>query len=144
MIDGLMLAVALLGAPAGLPLVEPPRPAAALTPATLTFEVPDQPGAPSRRSGRFAATEQSRPVWRAAAFSPPQATTAKRFTKTDRVIAIAAGVAGGWLAGGAIGYYSTANYDNPNDDTSGLKGMIIGAPIGAAVGGILGYWLTNR
>ena len=144
MIDGLMLAVALLGAPAGLPLVEPPRPAAALTPATLTFEVPDQPGATSRRSGRFAATEQSRQVWRAAAFSAPQATTAKRFTKTDRVIAITAGVVGGWLGGGAIGYYATQDRENDDDGTSGLKGVMIGAPIGAAVGGILGYWLTKN
>ena len=142
MIDGMVLGLAVLVTSAGTSPVEPSRHRAA--PAAFTFELPQERGSTSRSSGRFRVDEQSRPVWRAAAFGPAQATSTKRFTKTDRVIAVAAGVAAGWFGGAAIGYYSTANYDNPNDDTSGLKGMIIGAPIGAAVGGILGYWLTNR
>lgn len=72
-----------------------------------------------------------------------QATKTKKFSPTDRVIAVAAGVAVGWVVGGAIGFKATST-SNPYDDTSGLKGVMIGAPIGGAAGGILGYWLTNR
>jgi len=47
-----------------------------------------------------------------------------------------------WVVGGAIGYKLTQT-SNPDDDTSGLKGVIIGAPIGAAVGACFGYRLTK-
>jgi hypothetical protein len=141
MIDGIVLSVALQAASGGALTPAPPRQVA--TPTTFAFERPLTHAA-SADPIPIVQHEQASPIWQASRFSPTQAATAKRFTKTDRVIAIAVGVAGGWLAGGAIGYYSTANVDNPDDDTSGLKGMIIGAPIGAAVGGILGYWLTSR
>ena len=141
MIDGIVLSVALLASSGGAWTPAPPRQVA--TPTTFTFARP-LPRAASADPIPPTRHQQPRPIWQASRFSRTQAAPAKRFTKTDRVIAVAVGVAGGWLAGGAIGYYSTANFDNPDDDTSGLKGLIIGAPIGAAVGGILGYWLTNR
>ena len=31
----------------------------------------------------------------------------------------------------------------PDDDTSGLRGMMIGAPIGAVIGAVVGYRLTK-
>ena len=83
------------------------------------------------------------PRWKRDATPRAQPTRAKKFSPTDRVIAVAAGVAVGWIIGGAIGFKATST-SNPYDDTSGLKGVMIGAPIGGAAGGILGYWLTNR
>ena len=90
------------------------------------------------------ADEQLRPVWRRGTLPPVQSKPGKRFSPTDRVIAVAAGVAVGWVAGGAIGYKLTDNPDNPDDDTSGLRGVIVGAPLGAAVGAILGWRLTDK
>jgi hypothetical protein len=141
MIDGIVLGVAMLAASTSGSAALADRHAA--VPVGFTVER-SASTVPLRNPAHPRLDEQSRPIWRAATFSSSQASAPKRFTKTDRVIAVVAGIAGGWLAGGAIGYYSTANWDNPDDDTSGLKGMIIGAPIGGAVGGILGYWLTNR
>ena len=141
MIDGIVLSVALLASSAG-GAITPVSPRPAAPPSAFTFDVLPA-AAPSNRI-TFARHHAARSIWRGATSTSLQASAPKRFTKTDRVIAVVAGVAGGWLAGGAIGYYATANRDNPDDDTSGLKGMIIGAPIGAAVGGILGYWLTKN
>ena len=73
----------------------------------------------------------------------PLAKRVSRHSKMDRVIAVAAGVSLGWIGGASLGYMSTDNPDNPDDDTSGLKGMIIGAPIGAVAGAIAGFWLTK-
>ncbi len=42
-----------------------------------------------------------------------------------------------------VGWKATDNPFNPNDDTSGRRGVIIGAPIGAAVGAALGFVLTR-
>jgi hypothetical protein len=49
------------------------------------------------------------------------------------------------------GYHAAAerqphggNRDTCDDGTSGLTGIVIGAPIGAAVGAILGYQLTKQ
>ena len=87
--------------------------------------------------------EQSRPVWRRTSWQAAQATAPKRFNKTDQIIAVVAGVCSGWVAGGAIGFYATSDRDNPDDDTSGLRGMMIGAPIGAVIGAVVGYRLTK-
>ena len=142
MIDGIVLSLALLASTTGGGTT-PASPRQTVPPTVFTFALPPGTAAPSHVI-KAARHHEARPSWHAATSSSSQASAPKRFTKTDRVIAVVAGVAGGWLAGGAIGYYSTANWDNPNDDTSGLKGMIIGAPIGGAVGGILGYWLTKN
>lgn len=85
----------------------------------------------------------ARPVWKRASYQAAQPSTRKRFNRTDRIIAVAAGVCVGWIAGGVVGYKLTDNPGNPDDDTSGLRGVIIGAPIGAAIGAILGYRLTK-
>ena len=141
MIDGLVLGVAMLALTG---VVSPAVPAApgTLARAAYTFELPESTSLSDVATQRRR-NDPMRPIWHAATYAS-QASAKKRFGKTDRVIAVVAGVAGGWMAGAAIGYYATADWDNPNDDTSGLKGMLIGAPIGAAAGGILGYWLTNR
>ena len=73
-----------------------------------------------------------------ASFSP-----AKRHSKMDRIIAVAAGTSLGFVLGGTIGGHLTENRDNPDDDTSPLRGIMIGAPIGAVLGGLTGYWLTR-
>jgi hypothetical protein len=73
---------------------------------------------------------------------PTRATPVKRFSKVDRIIAVVAGTCIGWVAGGAIGWAATASSD-PDDDVSGLRGVIIGAPIGAAAGAIIGFRLTK-
>ncbi len=115
---GFVLGVAILVSSSGLPRpVDTARPM--LVPATFTFRLPDV--APTLRK------------------SPAQ----KRYTKTDKVIAIAAGAVGGFLTGGYIGAAITQNRDNPDDDTSVLKGVMIGAPVGAVVGAIIGHKLTK-
>lgn len=69
-----------------------------------------------------------------------QATNAKRSTRTGKVIAVVAGAFGGWMAGGAVGYMAASK---PHDDVSGLRGVVISAPIGAAVGAVIGYRLMK-
>jgi hypothetical protein len=142
MLNGVILGVALMVSSTGVPAASPAAPGA-LVPARFAFTL-RQAGAMQQASPRPILDEQSRDVWRSASFQPAQAKPAKRFSKSDRIIATIAGGVGGWFGGAMIGYYSTANFDNPDDDTSGLKGVMIGAPIGGAVGAILGYWLTNR
>ena len=66
-----------------------------------------------------------------------------RFSKVERAIAIGAGSVVGFYAGALVGWKATDNPSNPNDDTSGLRGVVIGAPVGAVVGGILGYVFTR-
>ena len=123
---GILLGVALMVSPAGVsPAIEPSRP-------IVNFNIPYQPVEPPRPS-----------AWNRAAAPRMRAGLAKKFSPTERVIAVAAGVCVGWVLGGAIGY-KIAEPSNPYDDTSGLKGVMIGAPIGGALGGIFGYWATNR
>ncbi len=112
---------------------------ATLVPTAFTFDLPVS-AAPSRNSPHRLLNEQSRPVWRRASLPAAQGTTARRFTKKARVIAVVAGVCGGWLAGGAIGYAATSKRD---DDVSGLRGVMIGAPVGAVIGALVGYRLTK-
>ena len=138
---GLVLGVAMLVSSTGVsPALETaPR---TLTPPAFTFELPRV--ARPRDAPHPHANEQLRPVWTRGTLPPRQSKPVKRFSPTDRVIAVAAGVAVGWVVGGAIGYMLTDSPDNPDDDTSGLRGVIIGAPIGAATGAILGWRLTAK
>jgi hypothetical protein len=97
---------------------------------------------PLRVAGGGAAHERFRALWRDTSSLPAQSTPAKRFSKTDRIIALAAGVSLGWIVGGVTGGRLTES-SNPDDDTSALKGIMIGAPIGAIAGGIIGYRWTR-
>jgi len=125
---GLVFGVALLVSSTGVsPATEPGR--TAVVPTAFNFNVPYDPGMLREPS-----------VSRRAAQQPAQP---KRFSKTDRFIALAAGGVVGFLAGGIIGGHITET-SNPDDDISPLKGIVIGAPIGGALGAVAGYWLTNR
>jgi hypothetical protein len=125
MMTGLVLGVAILVSSSGLPrVIDTPRPA--IVPTTFTFRLPDDALTSRKLPARFQAAQ------------PP-----KRYTKTDKVIAIAAGAVGGFLTGGYIGGLITENRDNPDDDTSVLKGIVIGAPIGAVIGAFIGHKLTK-
>jgi hypothetical protein len=98
-------------------------------PVDFTFRLPQgadtSPNLPHRRS-----------------LKPAQTTTPKRYNMTDRIIATVAGACVGWIAGGTIGFRATST-SNPDDDTSGLRGMMIGAPIGAVAGALIGNRLTK-
>lgn len=136
--NGIVLGVAMLVFSAGVsPAPETSR--ATVVHAAFTFDLPDGP-APSRNLPHRLLNEASRQVWRGASLAPAQTATAKRFTRTHRIIAVVAGACGGWMAGAAIGWVATSK---PRDDVSGLRGVMIGAPIGAAVGAAIGYRLTK-
>jgi uncharacterized protein (DUF2062 family) len=105
-------------------------------PAIFSFELPETA---SRDLPSSLLTESFRPEggWVRSA----QATSAKR-SRVDQIVAVAAGVSLGWVVGGGIGYAVTPKR-GPHDDTSGLKGVLIGAPIGAVVGALIDYRLTK-
>lgn len=127
---GFVFGVAMLVSSTGVsPGTQTPR--ISLAPAASTFDLSD--------------SEQSRWLSRPAPFRRSQATTARRHTTTDRIIAVAAGGTVGFLVGGIIGGKITdRSKENPDDDVSVLKGVMIGAPIGAAVGAIIGWRATRN
>jgi len=130
MVNALILGVAILASSTtAAPAAEPARTAAATS--VFTFDLPDTTG-PFRDAFR-----------RPPASSSKQSSTTKRFSRTDRIIAVVAGVCVGFVVGGAIGGYAAENRDNPDDDTSALRGVMIGAPIGGVLGGLAGYWATR-
>ena len=105
-----------------------------VAPSAFTFNLPDAAATSLR--------EQSRPVWQRSSVAPVQGTTAKRLNPTLRAIVVGASAGIGFLAGGRVGYEVTPKR-GPYDDTSGLKGIMIGAPIGAVLGAVLGWHLTK-
>jgi hypothetical protein len=136
--NGILLGVAMLVSTTGAaPTLEPPGPAAA--PVNFTFELPER-ASRDLLSRRFL-KELSGPRRERGLVPSAQATSAKR-SKVDRIIAVAAGLSIGWVVGGGIGYAVTPK-QGPDDDTSGLKGVLIGAPIGGVVGALIGYRLTK-
>lgn len=122
------------------PSVATPR--GTLVPAGFTVTLPDGPAMPRHASG-YSFTEPSRPAWTRPSRATMRATSSNRFSTTDQIIAVAAGLSVGFTAGGTIGARLTDNPDNPDDDTSVLKGIVIGAPVGAIIGGLIGYRLTR-
>jgi hypothetical protein len=69
--------------------------------------------------------------------SVPQASAPRKQRSTKRkVFGAIVGATGGFFIGGYLG---AAIEGDCNCDDPGLKGAVIGAPIGAAAGGILGY-----
>ena len=127
--NGFLMGVAMLVSSAGVSPAQEAPPALVVAPPAFTFSLPD---------------DETLSRWSSDARTRRQAPAAKRHSTTDRVIAIAAGVALGWVAGGAVGYYATQDRERDDDGTSGFKGLIIGAPIGAAVGAIVGWRLTRN
>jgi hypothetical protein len=137
---GMVLGVMLLASTTSVsPAVETSR--ATVAPVVFTFHLPDGVAA-SRNRPRLLVNEQSRPAWRRESPQSAQATTRKHFTRTEKIIAIAAGVAGGWMAGGMIGA-RIADKGIDDDGVSALRGVLIGAPIGAALGAYIGHRLTK-
>ena len=72
-----------------------------------------------------------------------QAPAATRSSKLARVIGVAVGAFGGFMAGGHIGYAIAQQRDVYDDGVSGLRGVVIGAPVGAVVGAVIGYQLAK-
>lgn len=123
---GLTAIVSTFGAPA---VTQTPH--APVTPTVLTINIAEVPAtAPD-----VIRLPNSRPRALAA--------TARRPSKLERVVAIGTGATLGFFAGGIIGGKLTENRDNPDDDTSAIRGIVIGAPIGAVLGGLTAYWLTK-
>ena len=120
----------LVSSSAGAPAVEVPR----VAPSVFSFNLPDT-AAPALR-------DEFRPAWQRASSTPVQDTTSKRLNPTLRALVIGAGAGVGFLVGGRVGYELTPKR-GPYDDTSGLKGVMIGAPIGAVLGAVLGWQLTK-
>ena len=138
--NGIVVGVALLVSSAGAsPAPTPGRLRASVVSAGFTFALPDGAAA-SRLLSHHLPGDRLRPrSWRGSPQAAPAA-PARRCSRVARILAVAASGFGGWVAGGAIGYVATAK---PDDDVSGLRGVVIGAPIGAAVGAVLGYRLTK-
>ena len=88
-------------------------------------------------------TEAARPVWRLESARGAQAPAANRPSTLARVIGTALGGLGGFYAGGAIGFYVAQDRDVYDDGVSGLRGVVIGAPVGAALGALIGYKLVR-
>ena len=129
--DGMLFGMAILvSSSAGSPAVETPR----VAPSAFTFNLPDV-AHPSLR-------EQPRPVWQSTSARRVQGTTAKRLNPALRAIVVGAGAGAGFLAGARVGWEVTPKR-GPYDDTSGLKGVMIGAPIGAVLGAVVGWHLTK-
>jgi hypothetical protein len=79
---------------------------------------------------RSAGNSQLRPTQRTRLNSGPR-----------KVAGAVVGVVGGFVAGGLIG----ASLDrNCRCDDPGLQGFVIGAPIGAIAGGVLGFLVASR
>ena len=136
----IVLGVAMLVSSTGIsPAAATPQ--ALVVPAAFTFELPDG-AATSRNLPHRLPNEQSRPVWRRGSLQAAQTMPANRPTRIERILVIAAGSVSGFWAGGAIGFYATPK-KSKYDDVSGLKGMMIGAPIGALVGAVIGHRLTK-
>lgn len=134
---GLLLGVALMvSATQGFPAAGPLSAAAA--PVVFHFELPENS---SRRqpSDRLKDSENLRYESGAERFT--QGARPKR-SKVERILAVAVGASVGFVVGARVGFEVTPTR-GPYDDTSGLKGAFIGAPIGAGTGALLGYWLTR-
>jgi hypothetical protein len=128
MLSGLLLGIAIAASTAPPPPAEPsqvPKRRMVFTYDLSTVALPP-PAAEPLRGATLAGTSIPKP-----------------HSKLDRIIAVAAGTSLGFVLGGTIGGHLTENRRNPDDDTSALRGIMIGAPIGAVLGGLTGYWLTK-
>jgi hypothetical protein len=139
--NGIVLGVVMLISSGGAsPVLQ--TASATVAPTALTINLPDD-ATPALRLPRDLLNEQSRPVSRFDWSRSAQATAAKRSSRTARIVGVAVGAFGGFMAGGQIGYAVAQKRDVDDDGVSGLRGVVIGAPIGAVVGAVLGYQLTK-
>ena len=128
---GIVLGTAMLmSSSSGIAAAEMPR----LAPSAFTFDLPDPAVTPLR--------EPSRPVWQRASSARVQSVEPRRRNTVLRALAAGLGGGIGFMAGARIGWEVTPKR-GPYDDTSGLKGVMIGAPIGAVLGAVLGWHLTK-
>jgi len=88
--------------------------------------------------------ERPTPVpWKVEPRRERQASAPRKSSTAVKVLGTALGAAGGFYAGGMIGFYTAQDRDADDDGVSGLRGVVIGAPIGAAIGAILGYQIAK-
>ena len=64
-----------------------------------------------------------------------------RHSIARKIVGAAVGAFGGFFLGGSAG--AAIEGDRCNCDDPGLKGFLIGAPIGAVAGGIFGAWILK-
>lgn len=86
--------------------------------------------------------EQPQPRWRADR-ARTQTTSARQSSTLAKVIGLAVGGLGGFYAGGMIGFHLAQDRNADDDGVSGLRGVVIGAPAGAAVGALIGYQIAK-
>ena len=136
--NGIVFGMVMLAASAGSPAPD------TTVPPVASAVVDWDAASPALKLPRVLVDEPSSPAWRLDAPRNAQVTTAARGSSTvAKIIGTAVGAVGGFYAGGAIGFY-TAQDRNANDDgVSGLRGVVIGAPIGALVGAVLGYQVAK-
>lgn len=139
MMTGMLLGLAML-VPTVVGAPETDRPRGLLARSAVAIELPADRHALA--APRISLEEQFRPASRGASRVQSQPARVPRFSLTERIIAVAAGTCVGWFGGGAIGWELTKG-SHPDDDTSGLRGVIVGAPLGAAVGAFVGFRLTR-
>jgi hypothetical protein len=135
--SGMLFGVLMLVSSAGTSpdVLSPP---AAAERADFTYELPERT---TRDLPGGLLKDLSRPGPERGLAGSAQAMGAKR-PKVDRILAVAAGACLGFVTGGRIGFAVTPKR-GPYDDTSGLKGVMIGAPIGGVVGALIGYRLSK-
>ena len=121
-----------------------PAPGAAETAITSAAPAISRTGTarPGLKLPRDLVAAQSWPVWRIESTHEAQAPAVTRPSRAARIIGTVIGGAGGYWAGGMLGYAATQK-STDDDGVSGLRGMLIGAPIGAAVGALIGYQLAK-
>ena len=120
----------LVSSSSAAPTVEMPR----VAPSAFTFNLSDVETASLR--------EQPRRVREPTSSARVQREAPKRVNNIVRALAIGAGAGAGFMAGARIGWEVTPKR-GPDDDVSGLKGLMVGAPIGAVLGAVLGWQLTK-
>jgi hypothetical protein len=141
MMDGILLSVVLFASCVG-PSQDVDANCATTEPAALAVNLANDE-VPALRLPSVLPAEAARPTWQRMAARTAQARPANRSSKAARVLGIALGGFGGFMAGGAIGYSVASKPDTDDDGVSGLRGVVIGAPIGAVVGAVIGYGLTK-
>lgn len=137
--NGIVLGIVMLAASAGASSAPDPT-----VPPAASAVVDWDAAGPALTLPRVLVDEPSLPAWRLDAQQNAQVTTAARGSSTvAKIIGTAVGAVGGFYAGGMIGFYTAQDRHADDDGVSGLRGVVIGAPIGALVGAVLGYQVAK-